>query len=321
MKVYVKEYIDYLQQKHSFVLNNFDTILSFSRAIIDKCDDDTYFWLIKNREIELGETNISPDVIIAMVFNTLVSISEELGKEFSQDVHNSKIKFKENTESTSRFITIRNTETRELKDYEFEIKYTATLGDAFHLIHEYMHKIVERINKAGNRMKDFVDVFDEASCIFAELILLNRLLEKFPELKSDLSKIIAKRIIDECDAIINLYAVLKFIEMVNSDKTEDEIKEYCANQEFSYESILECIKLKQEPTNGKHFFGLIIALNIFYTSENLKEDFLRIVSEGRNGKSEFVISKFPKSHNDITRFIERLSKSLVCSEEQKLPNQ
>ena len=39
MKVYVKEYIDYLQQKHSFVLNNFNTILSFSRAIIDKCDE------------------------------------------------------------------------------------------------------------------------------------------------------------------------------------------------------------------------------------------------------------------------------------------
>ena len=58
MDEYIKKYIEYLQEQHQFTINNFDTILSFSRAIIDKCDDDTYFWLINNRNLNLSEKNI-----------------------------------------------------------------------------------------------------------------------------------------------------------------------------------------------------------------------------------------------------------------------
>ena len=319
MDEYIKKYIEYLQEHHQFTINNFDTILSFSRAIIDKCDDDTYFWLINNRNLNLSEKNISPDVITATIFNTFYSMSEDLGKEFSEDVNNGKIRFIDSGLSTSRFIAIRSATTRQLEDYEFHISYTGTVLDIFHLIHEYMHKITEKINVEKNRKKDFVDVFDEASAIFVELVLLNRLLDKYPELKDDLSKIIAKRIIDEIDSITNLYAILKFIEKFNSGLSLKEIKECCEDESFSYDNICECIKSKECGNVGKHFFGLLIALNAFYTSKNLKEDFMKIVNEGRNGKFEFIVSKFPKSPNEITKFVMDMNKTLAQVDEVKTP--
>lgn len=310
MKEQVEEYLEFLQRDHPFVIDNSNYMIAFARDMINKCDDETYFWLRRNKNPQLKETSLKTSEILTMVYNAIFSLSEDLGREFCEDVKNGKIRFIKTGIPNSQFIVTRSAITRELEDYEFSISYTGTIRDAFHVMHEYMHKLIEKINVPIDRDMVKIDIYDEGAAIFAELMLVRYLFEKYPSLRDDIRKIIGMRVGNEIDGITALYETLRFISKVKAGIPEDKIKEECENGSFSYEAICEHITSKEGGNEGVHFVGLLIAINIYNGSTDPTGDFLRIVEEGRNGKCKFLAEQVPSSPSDITRYVMAMRNSL-----------
>ena len=310
MKEYVEEYIKYLQEQNPFLLNNYNYMVAFAKNLIDSCDDATYYWLKQSSTENLSNKNLTSRGIISVVHNTLRELSADVGNEFLADVKSGKIKFINSGNSTSKFSAIRSSETRELEDYEIIIQTTKTITDLFHLIHEYTHKVMEKINVSADRNKDHVDIYDEAAAIFAELLLAKRLSEKYPELKEDIKLEIGTRINTQINAITGIYETFKVISKVQSGIPEDEIKETCAAGMYTYDSICNRIINKDQGNVGIHFIGLLTAINIFYTSTNLQKDYETIVNEAKQGKYEFLASKVPTIPSEITKYVILMRKSL-----------
>lgn len=318
MKKYANEYLKYLQENHLFIFKNYNTIIQLARNIFKQVDDDTYYWMINNKN-QYKKTNLTPSIILDVSHAFFSEISEDLGKQFLDDVNNNKIKFTNSKEQqTSVFSAVRDSETRKLKDFEINIKYTGTVNNIFEIIHEYTHKLVEKINQPINRDKTFVDSCDEGAAIYAELLLLDKL-NKMGFVKSDLKIQIGNRISTVINGPLELYETLLLIQYITSGLSEEVIKsKYQEKNPYLYDLICNKIKEKNGGKECCHFLGTMIAINTYFKSVNKIEDFKQILNEATNSKYQLLESKLPNDSQEISKFLIDLRKSL-SDNEQKVP--